>query len=91
MKFSIKFPTPYTVLMIAIAISALATWLLPAGSYDRMTYNSTENTFEIQSVDSNKTIDASQEFLNENGIIIPLETFKSGKISKPISIPKTYK
>ncbi|PCH73274.1 MAG: hypothetical protein COB98_10920 [Flavobacteriaceae bacterium] len=90
MKFSIKFPTPYTVLMIAIAISALATWLLPAGSYDRMTYNSKENTFQVQSVGSTKTIDASQEFLTENGIIIPLETFKSGKISKPISIPNTY-
>ncbi|MGR3659563.1 MAG: hypothetical protein ACU0CA_00025 [Paracoccaceae bacterium] len=34
MKF--KFPTAYTILFALIAIVAAATWVVPAGEYDRV-------------------------------------------------------
>ena len=91
MKFSFKFPSPYTVLMIAIMLSAMATWLLPAGSYDTLSYNSNTNEFTINSEVKQESIAATQKVLDDHNILISLDKFKEGKIKKAISIPGTYK
>ena len=36
---TISLPTPYTILMVVIALAAAATWLLPAGTYDTLRYD----------------------------------------------------
>ncbi|MEP2771327.1 MAG: YfcC family protein [Fulvivirga sp.] len=90
MSLKFRFPTPYTVLMIVIAIAAVATWLLPSGNYDALVYNAADDVFEITSVDGDTTIPASQAALDEMGILIAIEKFKEGKINKPISVPDTY-
>lgn len=91
MTSSFRFPTPYTVLMLAITITALATWLLPAGVYDKLTYDDQSKTFAIQSIDGSISVDANQEALDSRNISIPLKKFQEGKINKPISIPGSYK
>lgn len=90
MKITFKFPSPYSVLMIAIALSALATWLLPAGKYNTLYYEKQSNEFIINSIDDTQRVEATQQLLDENNIVISLDKFKEGKIKKPISIPGTY-
>ena len=35
----IKFPTPYSVLMLVIILGAVLTFVLPSGKYDTLSYN----------------------------------------------------
>ncbi|GAB1309466.1 YfcC family protein [Urechidicola sp. KH5] len=87
----IKFPTAHSILMLIALFVAGLTWLVPAGKYDTLSYNSDNQSFEIQSVEGVKTINASQEELDALDILIPLENFTRGAIYKPINIPNTYK
>ena len=84
-----KFPSPFTVLYIIIIISAVATWLMPAGSYETLTYESGQfmvNTNE----GSIRSLPGTQGTLDSLGLKIDLAKFEEGKISKPVSIPGTY-
>src|ERR1700744_558746 len=80
-----KVPSPLSVLVIVIIIAAIATWLLPAGEYDKLVYN--QNSFSIS---SGKTVPFSQHTLDSLHIRIKLEKFKNGDIRKPVAIPGTY-
>lgn len=84
-----KFPSPFTVLYIIIIISALGTWLLPAGSYDTLSFDSNDNSFII-SGSSDSTLPATQDILDSLGLNMELSKFQEGKIRKPVSIPDTY-
>ncbi len=88
MKFN--FPTPYTVLMGVIIIAAAATWVLPSGQYSTIVYDQNSASFEISSTTGTKTLEGSQATLDELGILIELEKFESGDLSRPISVPGTY-
>ncbi|MCR9131265.1 MAG: YfcC family protein [bacterium] len=88
MKF--RFPTPYTVLMGVIVFAAIATWILPAGNYSTLEYNSVSDVFEISSQNGVETMPATEVTLEELNITIGLETFTSGDISRPVSVPGTY-
>lgn len=90
MKRKLRFPTPYTVLMIVIALSALLTFLLPSGSYNTLSYDKNTNEFVIQGGEQFEKVAATQEALSQRSIHIDLEKFKEGKIKKPVSIPGTY-
>lgn len=90
MKRFFKFPTPYTVLMIAIALAALLTYVLPSGTYDTLAYDKNQDVFVIKSKDQTYTVAATQQTLNEKGISIQIDKFKQEKIKKPVSIPNTY-
>ena len=89
MKF--KFPSAQTILFIIAALVALMTWLVPAGKYDSLTYNSDSEVFEKTSLGITTSLNASQTTLDSLDIAIPLEKFTSGKIYKAIAIPKSYK
>ncbi|MEX0360414.1 MAG: YfcC family protein, partial [Allomuricauda sp.] len=78
-----KFPTAHTVLLIIAAFVALLTWLVPAGQYDRLTYSADTDTFLKTTEDSQTTLPATQETLNELTVKIPIEKFREGAISKP--------
>ena len=84
-----KFPSPYTVLYIIIIISALATWLLPAGSFDTLTYDSATEMFQVEGSKS-RALPAMQTVLDSLGLNMELDKFKEGKIRRPISVPNTY-
>ena len=86
----LKFPTPYTVLMLVIILAASLTFLLPSGSYSNLEYNKAQDSFVIHTADSVYTLPATQQQLDELGIHIQLGKFKEEKIKKPVSIPNTY-
>ncbi len=82
-----KFPSAYSTLYIIIIFSALATWLMPAGSYDTLSYNDT--SFIIEG-NNPATIPATQANLDSLGLKMELSKFSEGKIRRPVSIPNTY-
>ncbi len=88
---SIKFPTPYSVLMIVIITSAILTYFLPSGKYDTLEYNDLQKEFIIKSNNKGERLPATQQTLTEKGISIDIKKFEEGKIKKPISIPNTYR
>jgi len=89
MKF--RFPTPYTVLMVVILAAALATWLLPAGTYDSLVYDGDSQTFEVVTPNGVEEMPGTQATLDKLGVLISIDKFEEGKIKKPISIPGTYR
>ena len=86
--FTRKVPTPITVLMIVTVIAAIATWLLPAGQYNTLSYKG-DDSFTIN---SNGTIQLpfTQHTLDSLHILITIDKFKNGDIRKPVSIPGSY-
>ena len=88
-KRKLSFPTAYTVLLIVAALVAMLTWLVPAGTYDKLSY--ANNTFTVAYTNGDsKVFPATQETLNELGIKAELEKFTNGDIYKPVSIPNSY-
>lgn len=84
-----KFPSPFTVLYIIIILSALGTWLLPAGSYDTLSYDGEAETFVVDG-ESQANLPATQATLDSLGLKMELSKFEGGKIRRPVSIPNTY-
>ncbi|MBG9376637.1 YfcC family protein [Panacibacter sp. DH6] len=82
------FPAPLTIIMIVIVLAAIATWFVPAGSYNRLSYG--ENHFVLTSKEAAVTLPATQETLDSLGIKIALEKFSGGDIRKPVAVPGTY-
>jgi uncharacterized ion transporter superfamily protein YfcC len=83
-----KLPAPITILVIVIIISAIATWLMPAGEYNKLSY--ANNSFTINSHGADKALPASQHTLDSLKVLIPLAKFKSGDIRKPVAVPGSY-
>ena len=84
----ILFPTPYTVLIIIICMAAVATWLLPAGSFDQLVYDQTNNELVLEG-SARKSLPATQATLDELGLQMDIEKFIEGKI-EPVAVPNTY-
>lgn len=87
---SFKFPSPFTVLYIIIILSAIATWGMPAGAYDTLTYDGDAGNFSIESISGKRTLPANQETLDNLKLQIDIEKFEAEKLRKPVSIPGTY-
>ncbi|MGX7107941.1 YfcC family protein [Facklamia miroungae] len=86
-----SFPTAFTVLFLILVLSSILTFLVPAGSFDRLRYQAEDNTFVRIAIDgSETTMPASEEVLKENNITVPYENFVNGKVTKPVAIPGTY-
>jgi uncharacterized ion transporter superfamily protein YfcC len=83
-----KLPSPLTILFLVIVIAAVATWVMPAGQYDTLSYN--QNAFTVSSLGVDKTVPCTQHTLDSLKILIKLEKFKNGDIFKPVAIPGTY-
>lgn len=90
MASSLRFPTPYTVIMLVIVLSALATWLIPAGAYNTLIYDAEKNQFSLNEQGAISYLPAEEGVLEKLGIGIALGKFIEGKIKKPISVPGTY-
>lgn len=87
----LKFPTAQTILILIALVVTLLTWLVPAGKYDSLAYNASNETFTITSIENTEELPATQATLDKLGIKIPIQKFVNGDIYKPIGIPNTYK
>ena len=84
-----KLPSPITILVVVILIAAAATWLLPAGEYNKLSY--AENTFSITTDNGGtKTLPFTQHTLDSLHIRIPIAKFSDGGIRKPVAVPGSY-
>ncbi|WP_339697106.1 YfcC family protein [uncultured Roseivirga sp.] len=83
-----KFPNPFTVLYIIIVLSAIATFLMPAGSFSTLSYDA--GNFIIEGKENTISLKASQSVLDSLNLKMELAKFEEGKIRKPVSIPNTY-
>lgn len=87
-KFS--FPSAQTILFIILGLVTLLTWFVPAGCYDKLSYDADTEAFIRTGQEGQETLTVSQETLDQLNIKIPLKNFTSGDIYKPIAIPGTY-
>ena len=79
----------YAVLMLVIVLAAVATWLIPAGTYHRLSYAGS-SSFVYTTGTAEQALPFTQHTLDSLGIRIPLQHFELGAIKKPISVPGTY-
>ena len=86
-----KFPSAQALLLLISAFVALLTWVVPAGQYASLSYESSENVFIKTTNALKEKLPATLQTLESLNVKIPLERFTSGAIYKPISIPGTYK
>jgi uncharacterized ion transporter superfamily protein YfcC len=84
-----KFLAPLTILMGIIVIAAVATYIVPAGKYNTLSYK--DGHFIIQTPDSAIFAPFTQSTADSLNIRIPLKAFENAEISKPISIPGSYR
>lgn len=90
-KKKFTFPTAFTVLFIVLILSAILTYLIPAGAYSKLSYSQTEKVFVITDPHGDTLKEpATQENLDKLGIKIGIDNFLNGSINKPIAIPNTY-
>ena len=81
--------SPITVLMIITVLAAIATWLMPAGRYDKLS-NKANDHFVLTTENGTMDIPFSQKTLDSLHILIGLEKFRNGSIQKPVSVPGSY-
>ena len=86
-----NFPSAFTILFFILILAVGLTWVIPSGSYSKLTYNMTEKVFVVKAYgEQDKTYPATEETLNNLNIKIKLSNFTEGVIKKPIAIPGTY-
>lgn len=91
-KKKLSFPTAFTVLIIVLILAAMLTYIIPAGSYSKLSYNSDSSVFEVTTPEGEKSeMPATQETLDKLKIKNEISKFTDGSIKKPIAIPDTYK
>ena len=86
-----QFPTAYTVIIVVLLLVQLLTFIMPAGNYATLAYNSTDKDFVITYPNGNtKKEPATQKTLDKYKIKIKVNKFKDGTIYKPVAIPNSY-
>lgn len=80
--------SPLSILMMVIVLAAIGTWLIPAGNYNTLSYNT--NSFKYSTDSSDLELPFTQNTLDSLQITVSLESFSSGTIRKPVSVPGTY-
>nr|WP_239685914.1 hypothetical protein [Photobacterium swingsii] len=86
-----QFPTAFTILFIITLFAIGLTWLVPAGSYSKLSYDTSQNALHVSSpMGEVTTVPATQAELEKLNINIGIDQFINGTIRKPIAIPDTY-
>lgn len=86
-----SFPTAFTVLFIVLIFAAALTYIVPAGSYAKLKYESDKKIFTVTKPDGSvEEAKPTQETLNKLGVKVDIQRFVDGSISKPVAIPGTY-
>ncbi|HZZ74912.1 MAG TPA: hypothetical protein VFE04_03260 [Puia sp.] len=81
--------SPITVLMMIIVLAAIASWLMPAGRYDKLS-NKENDHFVLTTEKGNLDLPFTQKSLDSLHVLIHLEKFRNGSIQKPVSVPGSY-
>lgn len=90
-KFKFKMPGAFVILFILTIIAVAATWVVPSGSYSKLSYNQATSQLQIKSPTGEvKKMPATQKTLDELGVKIDIKQFTSGGITQEVSVPKTY-
>lgn len=88
-KFS--FPSAFTTLGIILALAALLTWVIPAGTYSKLTFDTDKSVFTVVNPKGeSKELPGTQATLDSLGIKAKIDKFKDKSIYKPIAVPGTY-
>ena len=82
-------PSPLTILMMAIILAAISTWLLPAGQYNKLSADNNQS-FIVSSDSGSIKLPFTQQVLDSLSIKISIQKFIDGEIRKPISVPGSY-
>lgn len=83
-----KHLSPLTILMVVIVIAAGATWIVPAGRYNTLSY--VDNGFKYNTDSGSITLPFNKQTLDSLSIFISPEKFSSGSIRKPVAVPGTF-
>ena len=88
---NIEFPTAYTVLFLILILVTVLTHVIPAGKYNRLSYQESTNEFVVETYgNGNINLEATQKNLDKLEIKIDVNKFIDGTIKKPMAIPNTY-
>ena len=88
-KKTFNFPSAFSILFIILIIAVGLTWLVPAGSYSKLTYNASNNVFVVKTYQKeDQVLPATKESLDKLNVKIELSNFTEGTIKKPIAIPR---
>ncbi|MHB9306318.1 YfcC family protein [Fusobacterium polymorphum] len=86
-----EFPTAYTVLFLILILVTVLTHVIPAGKYNRLSYQESTNEFVVETYgNGNVNLEATQKNLDKLEIKIDVNKFIDGTIKKPMAIPNTY-
>ena len=80
--------SPITILMIVIIIAAIATWLVPAGRYETLSYS--EKSFILNTDSGQVSLPFGKRTLDSLQIHIAPQKFESGAIRKPVAVPGSF-
>ncbi len=83
-----KLLSPITILMIVIVIAAGATWFVPAGKYNTLSYS--DHDFKYNTDSGAINLPFNKQTLDSLSIFISPEKFSSGSIRKPVAVPGTF-
>lgn len=89
-KFKLKMPGAFVILFILTIVAVIATWFVPAGSYSKLSYIPSSTQLRIEQPGEIDKVPATQEALDNLGVKIDIEQFRSGGITESVSIPDTY-
>lgn len=90
-RFKLKMPGAFMILFILTVVAVIATWVIPAGAYSKLSYEPSSQELKIVNPHNQvKKVPGTQQELDKMGVKIKIEQFKSGAINKPVSIPNTY-
>lgn len=87
----VHIPSAFTILFVLTILAVIATWLVPAGSYSKLAYDTGASQLQITDPHGRtSSVPATQGSLDTLHVKIPITSFTSGAITKPVSIPGTY-
>ena len=90
-KKSFNFPSAFSILFIILVIAVGLTWLIPSGSYAKLSYDNLDKQFVVKTYGQpDQHFPATSQTLENFNIKIQLSNFTEGVIKKPIAIPNTY-
>jgi uncharacterized ion transporter superfamily protein YfcC len=86
-----SFPSAFTILFVVTLLAIAATWVVPAGSYSKLQYDSGTSMLRVTTPQGESSeVEATQEQLDSMGVKIGIDEFTTGAITKAVSIPGTY-
>ena len=78
-----EFPTAYTVLFLILILVTVLTHIIPAGKYDRLSYQQDTKEFVIEKYgNENITLEATQENLDKGDTFVVKDLFKGYEWNK---------